>query len=123
MARIGEFHKSTAPFGKGLCSVPMWQGGCPAGFCDKPAFGQQTEMGRLRYPHYVPGLSCPGHGGPTLTEAIKGKTVLRFSGSPGPNDECVFVEAERDGKSVSIGDWVRDGDYWLLVLKKGASDA
>lgn len=63
--------------GVGKCSVPMWMGGCPAGFCDKPAYGKPPpskmfysyatrEMVRWdgRYNGYVPGLACEGHGGP-----------------------------------------------------------
>jgi len=63
--------------GVGACSVPMWQGGCPAGFCDKPAFGRRPEsqqyraawsgeMMRMdgRYNGYVSGLACEAHGGP-----------------------------------------------------------
>lgn len=63
--------------GVGKCSVPMWQCGCPAGFCDKPAYGKRPdgktyrdaytgEVRRFdgRYNGYVPGLACPAHGGP-----------------------------------------------------------
>ena len=62
---------------KGMCSVPMWMGGLPAGFCDNDAFGRQP-MSRMvwhavqqryvredgKYDGHVPGLACPGHGGP-----------------------------------------------------------
>ena len=63
--------------GVGKCSVPMWQFGSPAGFCDAPAYGKQPpgqwyrnaytgEMHRIdgRYNGYIPGLACPAHGGP-----------------------------------------------------------
>lgn len=62
--------------GFGKCSVPMWSGGCPAGFCDQPAFGNfipgeqfrdgQGEMRRYdgKYNGYVPGLACVRHSGP-----------------------------------------------------------
>jgi hypothetical protein len=63
--------------GVGKCSVPMWSMGCPAGFCDKPAYGNRPhcetfynyaagEMQRYdhKYNGYVPGLACEGHGGP-----------------------------------------------------------
>lgn len=63
--------------GVGKCSVPMWMGGCPAGFCDATAWGEREpgqqyrdartgEMKRLdgRFNGYVPGLACPAHGGP-----------------------------------------------------------
>lgn len=61
----------------GACSVPMWSSGCPAGTCDRPAYGErppgeqmwscaQETMVRVdgRYNGYVPGLACPVHGGP-----------------------------------------------------------
>lgn len=63
--------------GVGKCSVPMWQMGCPAGFCDAPAYGKQIPCGQFRdawtgelkrfdgrYNGYVPGLACEAHGGP-----------------------------------------------------------
>ena len=62
---------------KGKCSVPMWRDGCPAGYCDKPAYGKPTESRRYwsyvhnryvrednKYDGYVPDLACVGHGGP-----------------------------------------------------------
>lgn len=63
--------------GVGKCSVPMWSMGCPAGFCDKPAYGERPpcrtfynyaamEQQRWdnKYNGHVPGLACEGHGGP-----------------------------------------------------------
>jgi hypothetical protein len=62
----------------GKCSVPMWMGGGPAGFCDQPAFGERSDAPTHRrwdgyewrddgrYPGYVPALACPQHGGPQL---------------------------------------------------------
>lgn len=67
--------------GVGKCSVPMWMGGMPAGFCDEPAYGKpppsetyRTAWGEERrfdgrYSGYVPGLACPSHGGPQHQEA------------------------------------------------------
>lgn len=75
MAQMSKHH-TTLTDGVGKCSVPMWMGGCPAGFCDEPAYGKRLEgemvrdyTGRMfrldgRYAGYVPGLACPGHGGP-----------------------------------------------------------
>lgn len=73
-------HELTAGVGK--CSVPMWMAGCPAGFCDAPAYGKQTEKYRAgfrmfnhidpRYrpqPSYAPGLACSDHGGPEAPSA------------------------------------------------------
>lgn len=63
--------------GEGKCSVPMWCGGMPAGFCDEPAYGKQTKYEYYRDPYtgervrydgkysgIVTGLACHGHGGP-----------------------------------------------------------
>lgn len=65
MAQIGRHHRELTD-GVGKCSVPMWMGGLPAGFCDEPAYGEQTKRGRLTYNHHVPALACPGHGGPEM---------------------------------------------------------
>ena len=62
MMQCGEGHKNLTN-GKGKCSVPMWSGGCPAGFCDEPAYGPE-EKGQTRYEGYVPFLACYHHGGP-----------------------------------------------------------
>ena len=67
-------HHTTLTDGVGRCSVPMWSGGCPAGFCDEPAYGPQ-ELGQRRYGEwsiawrkwfdgYCSGLACHNHGGP-----------------------------------------------------------
>lgn len=62
--RLGKCHQEVDEQGIGKCSVPMWQNGCPAGFCDSPAYGRQTDWGRRMYDGYVPSLACPAHGGP-----------------------------------------------------------
>jgi len=62
---------------EGKCSVPMWQGGLPAGSCGEPAFGKREPgetwrdayTGQVRrmdgkYNGYIPDLACPAHGGP-----------------------------------------------------------
>lgn len=77
MSQCSEHHKTLDEQGEGKCSVPMWCMGVPAGFCDRPAYGERPpgqtyysygagrEM-RLdgRYAGYVPGLACSIHGGP-----------------------------------------------------------
>lgn len=76
MANTSKHHHELTN-GVGKCSVPMWMNGCPADFCDKPAYGKPPpsrmwrngwtgEMMREdgRYNGYVPGLACEGHGGP-----------------------------------------------------------
>jgi hypothetical protein len=59
----------------------MWMMGCPAGFCDKPAYGKRPEpeyyyrdgwtgerkRSDCKYDGYVPGLACVAHGGPEPT--------------------------------------------------------
>jgi hypothetical protein len=80
--------------GFGFCSVPMWSCGCPAGFCNDISYGERPEgrefrdnTGRLRrldgrYDGYVPGLACPGHGGPEPNVFMDGDmfcaTTLNF---------------------------------------------
>ena len=82
MARLQEQHMAKCGV-EGKCSVPMWSGGAPSGFCDEPAFGEQYEPDtkyapghwsrRDRYgtwlnPYAIPpmatGLCCKRHGGP-----------------------------------------------------------
>jgi hypothetical protein len=76
MATMDKNH-TTLTDGVGKCSVPMWMNGCPAGFCDEPAYGERPVSKEffnhsrgimmrqdLKYDGYVPGLACPCHGGP-----------------------------------------------------------
>lgn len=76
MASLSEHHK-TLTNGAGKCSVPMWSGGCPDGFCNRAAYGNYIpgpmfrdawtgERRRLdgKYSGYVPALACEMHGGP-----------------------------------------------------------
>lgn len=124
MATLSEHHKTTTTLGNGRCSVPMWMNGLPAGFCDEPAYGPQTKQyldgfkyrdPRYNRPAFASALACHCHGGPTLAESIAGRIAIRFDGPPSP-DFPRFIEVERDGKSISHGDWVQDGQQWLLVL-------
>ena len=77
MARGFPHHFELDESGRGKCSVPMWCGGLPAGFCDREAYGERppSKVYRAaytgeefradgRYAGYVPGLACSGHGGP-----------------------------------------------------------
>lgn len=57
-----EWHFKLDENGEGKCSVPMWRMGMPAGFCNKTAYGKPVK--NSHYTGYVPGLACPGHGGP-----------------------------------------------------------
>jgi hypothetical protein len=82
MAVCSQRHKELDEFGEGLCSVPMWSGGGPAGFCDRKAYGERVPTRYFRrwdgyewaedgrYAGYVPYLACPQHGGP-LTRVFK----------------------------------------------------
>jgi hypothetical protein len=76
MARTLKHHHELTNH-KGKCSVPMFSGGAPAGFCDADAFGEPPTSPRVwhspkqmyvredgKYDGYVPGLACPAHGGP-----------------------------------------------------------
>lgn len=67
MATLSTHHKELDANGEGKCSVPMWQGGLPAGFCDSPAYSNHAN--KYVYDGYVPALACPGHGGLTKEEA------------------------------------------------------
>lgn len=75
-------HHETLTDGVGKCSVPLFSNGCPAGFCDAPAYGfrpncevlRHAAMGKEvrmdgKYNGIVPGLACPRHGGPMKAEA------------------------------------------------------
>lgn len=93
MSRMSEDHKQLIN-GKGRCSVPMWMGGLPSGFCDKPAFGFRPECeevrmadGRMvrrdcRYNGSVPGLACSGHGGPRLIDVAHRGDPCIYCGTP-----------------------------------------
>lgn len=53
--------------------------------------------------------------GPCDPKRIKDKLVIRFDSLPGP-EPAGFVETEVNGKGVNAGEWVQDGEYWLLVI-------
>ncbi len=55
--RLSNHHMELNEQGEGKCSVPMWIGGIPAGFCDRPAFGVSANPD-------APFLACQCHGGP-----------------------------------------------------------
>lgn len=72
MANCIDAHKTLNELGIGKCSVPMWCGGVPAGFCDDNAYGEPDPERRHIYSGYVPFLACPGHGGPTVRVFLDG---------------------------------------------------
>jgi len=84
VSTLNQHHKELNELGEGKCSVPMWMGGCPSGFCDKPAFGfRQAAKTHTRYDGYtyrddglyagrISGLACPAHGGPKIRYCMDG---------------------------------------------------
>lgn len=38
-----------------------------------------------------------------------------FTAKPGPGNECVFVEVERDGRSVRVGTWTDHPDGYVSL--------
>ncbi len=50
-----------------------------------------------------------------LPQEAQGRTYIRFDGPP-DHEAGRFVEVEHDGKGINFGEWVQDGDYWLLVV-------
>lgn len=51
--------------------MPMWSFGCPAGFCEEPAYGLPLPRSTGRYDGYVPALACPVHGGPKQPAVVE----------------------------------------------------
>lgn len=72
MSVCGERHKKLNEQGVGMCSVPMWRNGLPAGFCNNPAYGFRDPKRKRIYDGYVMYLACPGHGGPTVRVFMDG---------------------------------------------------
>ena len=103
MASMSEHHRQLIN-GVGKCSVPMWIGGCPAGFCDKPAYGERPPAEVItrwdgyqyrldgRYAGYVPGLACSGHGGPAEPRCAPGCQGVELE--PGVYSGCACPEGK-----------------------------
>jgi len=58
MSTLSEHHKVLTN-GIGKCSVPMWIGGYPAGFCDEPAFGKFRTDGQYYTDPFAQTISPP----------------------------------------------------------------
>ena len=80
MSTLSNNHKELTN-GVGKCSVPMWSGALPSGFCDNEAYSERPKgkeyqahgtAYRLdgRYSGYVPALACPAHGGLKKEEVV-----------------------------------------------------
>jgi len=97
MSTLADHHK-VLKNGKGKCSVPMWSGGCPSGFCDRDAFGKYIRGPEYaegpsrgqridgKYSGYVPSLACQIHGGPECPGVEIEKNV--FSGCDQSAGDC-----------------------------------
>lgn len=74
MGTLSECHRKLNEKGEGKCSVPMWMGGMPAGFCDNISYGEETESHKMNNHGnnftYIPALACPGHGGPRKENVV-----------------------------------------------------
>lgn len=103
MAVCSKVHKELNEEGYGKCSVPMWQGGMPAGFCDRIAFGKslpyktfRNRFGKIQrfdggYCGYVPYLACYGHGGPKYNQNIPNDSRQAHKGDP-----CIYCGTPHD---------------------------
>lgn len=94
MSVCGPLHKELNDQGYGKCSIPMWQGGMPAGFCDHIAFGFRTKEGKRRYDGYVMYLACYGHGGPQYNQSIPKDAPHHFG------DPCIYCGIPYDDVAV-----------------------
>lgn len=51
---------------------------------------------------------------------MSGHLDIVFTAPPGPGRECVFVECECDGRSVTVGEWItRDDGLVALRIPAG----
>jgi hypothetical protein len=117
--QCSEHHKKLTN-GVGKCSVPMWRGGMPAGFCDEPAYGMRPpcvsikngkgEMIRVdgKYSGYAPFLACPAHGGPEKPANDKKENIYKDLGWENgwreyPPEYKKCVELKHRQNDVDIG--------------------
>lgn len=56
----------------------------------------------------------------TTWRSVAGRVVIRFDGPPAPRSGR-FIEIERDGFSISYGDWIEHDGDWLLILPDSAA--
>lgn len=114
-----EKHLHLDDRGNGWCSAPKQTHGMPNGFCDHPAYGEQTTEGTLNYKGHVPGLACAKHGGPTIEEAYESAiTEVRASAF----DKTGFrLEMKTDGTEFA-GDRGRYGAAVRQIMRKVHAD-
>lgn len=133
MASLSKHHRELTN-GVGKCSVPVWLGGCPAGFCDEPAYGEYIDGERYpraahirhemqgkrmdnKFDGLVMGLACPAHCGPQKPETVTSEIRVIFDGPPS-HESGRFVEVEdTEGRSINVGEWhERDDKLWELRI-------
>lgn len=118
MSCLLEHHFKLNEQGEGKCSVPMWSGGGPCGFCDEPAFGfreptryiMNYPLGQMvaedcRYSGYVPALACPSHGGPKVRVFKDGSSWC--AAHPDfiniQESDCAFADTPEEAKKLLKG--------------------
>lgn len=100
MTQLSKHHQELNERGEGKCSVPMWSGGIPSGFCDAPAYSNHKGGKYFNDPYtgervfidgtyggYVPALACPAHGGHTKEKRLNlcdycSKHIAECDGKP-----------------------------------------
>ena len=122
MASLSPHHKELTD-GEGRCSVPMWQMGCPAGFCDRKAYGKQrppsSQEEVYNQPPYAPGLACPAHAGPSGPKEEVGdedRIDLMESEEAALRRLALELEQER-AKTLELSGLLDERDRQLLEME------
>jgi len=81
--------------------------------CKMARIGIVNEKRRPYESHEDATKRLAGNAHPVIAEGFQ----VRFDGPPGP-EAGRFVEVEMlDGVGIRLGEWVKDGEYWLLRFK------
>lgn len=106
-----KHHKELDEKDEGKCSVPMWAGGLPNGFCDKVAYGfPEGRSGGYDLLQHVPFLACHMHGGPKHNEIV----------IPGEMRSLKRPDITKTKRSVSAKDLLDEYFiYWAGLVDKG----